>query len=51
MWSNPRTIEYPNYTHPVKEDVKEKILSPPLTGTRSVVTYIQPSLPREELST
>ena len=30
--------------HPVKEDVKEKVLSPPLAGNQGVVTYIQPCL-------
>ena len=33
-----------DYTHPMKEDVKEKILRPPLGGDVSVVTYIQPRL-------
>ena len=30
--------------HPMREDVKEKILSPPLAGNQGVVTYIQPCL-------
>jgi hypothetical protein len=33
-----------DYAHPIKEDVKEKILSPPLAGNQGVVTYIQPCL-------
>ena len=28
----------------MKEDVKQKILSPPLAGNQGVVTYIQPCL-------
>ena len=31
-------------THPIKEDVKKKILPPPLGGDVSVVTCIQPRL-------
>ena len=34
----------PHCAHPIKEDVKEKILSPPLAGNQGVVTYIQPCL-------
>ena len=30
----------------MKEDVKEKILSPPLAGNQALVTYIQPCLLR-----
>jgi hypothetical protein len=33
-----------NYADPIKEDVKEKILSPLLAG-KQVVTYIQPRAP------
>jgi hypothetical protein len=33
-----------DFTHPIKEDVKKKILSPPLAGNQGVVTYIQPCL-------
>jgi hypothetical protein len=33
-----------DYAHPVKEDVKGKILSLPLAGNQGVVTYIQPCL-------
>jgi hypothetical protein len=36
--------KHPHYTHPMKEDVKKKILPPPLRGDVSVVTYIQPRL-------
>jgi len=36
--------KHPDYTHPMKEDVKKKILPPPLRGDVSVVTYIQPRL-------
>ena len=32
------------YTHPMKEDVKEKILPSPRGGDVGVVTYIQPRL-------
>jgi len=28
----------------MKEDVKEKVLSPPLAGNQGLVTYIQPCL-------
>ena len=31
-------------THPIREDVKKKILPPPLRGQVDVVTYIQPHL-------
>jgi len=31
-------------THPMKGDVKKKILSPPLAGNQGLVTYIQPCL-------
>src|SRR5262249_38344158 len=36
--------KYRHYTHPMKGDVKEKDLSPPLAGNQGVVTYIQPCL-------
>jgi hypothetical protein len=35
---------HPDFTHLMKEDVKKKILSPPLAGNQGVVTYIQPCL-------
>src|SRR5690348_5253369 len=37
-------LKHLHYAHPIKEDVKEKILSPPLAGNQGVVTYIQPCL-------
>ena len=33
-----------DFTRPMKEDVKKKILPPPLWGDVDVVTYIQPHL-------
>src|ERR1019366_10507629 len=36
--------KHPDFTHPMKEDVKKTILPPPLRGDVSVVTYIQPRL-------
>jgi hypothetical protein len=33
-----------DYAHPMKGDVKKKILSPPLAGNQGLVTYIQPCL-------
>jgi len=44
MQDKARLLTKSDYTHPMKGDVKEKILSPPLAWNQSVVTYIQPCL-------
>ena len=41
---NVHLAKHRDYAHPIKEDVKEKILSSPLAGNQGVVTYIQPCL-------
>ena len=44
QWTRAQLAINRDFTHPMKEDVKGKILPSPLGGDVSVVTYIQPRL-------